>query len=547
MATPKSLEELMASDAAVFRSLGTKSARQDLRRQQAKKASDLDGVGMPDPVYQEGPEDLDTELLRIYEGVDPATKELEKLRAESRELEISKKKAKGNYSSAENEADIARYARDAKRSRIGAKADNFSEALARSAYQMQARKADERNKPEPVTGSNSLPEPEIMSGGGLVDDGSIGPDYRDARSEERLARNEFNQLQEIYITRGAGRNVNPDGTPMSFRQFVAREMQARPDSPLAQAYAGGRAGQFFSATKDRFDDEYTRKQAKQSQYRADALETRRRAMLASRDGGLGVIADHQRRYETALETLRLKQQQGNAGPEDFLTLSTAQNALAGAYAVANQFLPGRGFDQMAAQMMISANRNNSLASSAMETAATNESMERSAASQLAQPPQPSAEDQLRAAIQSPVRDVEEQALATPLAGPNPTQEATDSALKTVRTATAELAAKDAVQTLVGGNAVVQPGTTQWDALTRYASFVDEVRFINALLPTLDDPNADPATRTAKRKRDHDYLLNLYRSVRPQRYSIPGAIGAGLYKALGAFVPEAANPPPPTER
>jgi hypothetical protein len=498
-------------------------------------------------VYQQGPDELDTELLRIYEGVDPAQKELEKLRAEVREAAIEKRKVRNIYTAEEDEADVARYARDATRARIGAKADNFSEALARSARVASARKANEQNKPEPVMGGSTLPEPpSAMSGGGLVDDGTIGPDYKDARTEDRRVRDEFAQLQDRYITRGTGKNVNRDGTPMSFRQYVAAEMQARPDSPLAQAFAAGRADKFFSPAKDRFDEDYTREEAKRAQYRADATETRRRAMLASRDGGIGVVADFQRRYDNALETIRLKQQQGNAGPEDFLALSTAQQALAGGYMSAAQLLPGRGYDAMAAQMMVSANRNNSLAVQMMEGREANQSMERIAASRNAAPAQPTAEQQLRSAMNSPVREYEEQALAAPLAGENPTNESRESAINSVKTATAELAAKDAAQALAAGNEVVKPGSPQWDSMSRFAALVDETRFVSTLLPLMDDPSVDPATRAAKQKRDNNYLLQLYRAARPQKYSAIGNIGNALSNFGGLFY-QPSNPPPPQTR
>jgi len=547
MATPISDRMMADEPVRVFRSLGTKSARRDLSRKQPKTASDLDGVGAPEPVYQQGPDELDTELLRIYEGVDPAQKELEKLRAEVREAAIEKRKVRNIYTAEEDEADVARYARDATRARIGAKADNFSEALARSARVASARKANEQNKPEPVMGGSVLPEPpDAMFGGGLVDDGTIGPDYKDARTEDRRVRDEFAQLQDIYITRGTDKNVNPDGTPMSFRQYVAAEMQARPDSSLAQSFAAGRADKFFSPAKDRFDDQFTQEEAKRAQYRADATETRRRAMLASRDGGLGVIADYQRRYDNALETIRLKQEQGSAGPEDFLALANAQQALAGGYMSASQLVPGRGYDAMAAQMMISANRNNAMAGQMMETRDTNTSMERIAAAQNAQPPAPTARDQLMAAVNSPVREVEEQALAVPLAGENPTDKSRASALNAVKTATAGLAAEQAAQALAASNAVIQPGSPQWDAMSQFAALVDEQRFVSTLLPKLDDPSADAATRAAKQKRDNNYLLQLYRAARPQRYGLFGSIG-NAFNNMGGYFVQPENPQAPATR
>jgi hypothetical protein len=187
-----------------------------------------------------------------------------------------------------------------------------------------------------------------------------------------------------------------------------------------------------------------------------------------------------------------------------------------------------------------------MAGQMMETRDTNTSMERIAAAQNAQPPAPTARDQLMAAVNSPVREVEEQALAVPLAGENPTDKSRASALNAVKAATAGLAAEQATQALAASNAVIQPGSPQWDAMSQFAALVDEQRFVSTLLPKLDDPSADAATRAAKQKRDNNYLLQLYRAARPQRYGLFGSIG-NAFNNMGGYFVQPENPPAPATR
>ena len=508
----------------IFRTLGTKSARRDLSREQPSTASDLDGIGTPDPMYQEGPDGPDLEPVRVYEGVDPAVKELEKQRAERREAAIDKRRAKGDYSDAEAKADAARYRRDAQRKAAGAKADNFSEGIARAASLLRDRKArerDERGRPEPVMGNSDLPETPPESSGGLVMDGQVSPTGEDIRTPEMRMRQQYNALRDQYIQRGSRANRDEQGNPISFREFMTESLVANPESELAKGVMDGSANKFFSMTKDAADAEYTAEEARKTDIRTDATESNRRTQMMRRDGGQSLLMDAERQLTEALSAA---QQQGST-PDAFMQIAAAQQRYAALLRSMHAINPTMGFDQYAAEQEIAANRNRGYASGLMETDRTNVTMERIANSQNATPAEPSTTDRLREIINDPARPVAEQQAAASLAGPDASAGERDKMSGMVRAATARLEAGDVMARLAASNEVLAEGSPEYAAVARYAAEVDESTFVETLLQSLADPTiaSNPALMRAKQKRDRNYLINLYRAARPQSYSIPSGL------------------------
>lgn len=528
-----------------LRTLGTKSARRDLARDQPKTASDLDGIGTPEPIYQVGADQPDEEPSRIYEGVDPAVKEQEKLRAERREAAIAKSKAKGQYSTQDAAADKARAARDDTRRQIGAKADNFSEALRRDAdkakKRIEARRAtDERNKPEPVTGSNSMPEPPTDTGskkapsGGLVDQGMFDPATgKDTRSDEMKARMEYNQLRDLYIKRGAARNVDAQGNPMSFRQFVAAEMQAQPDTPLAQSLQKGDTFGFFSATKDRADDAYTQEMAGRRDKFNASQEDRRRAINAARTGGASVIADYNTKYENALRNLQKKQQAGAVTPSDLLDMAREANILAGGYSVAHSMYPGRGFDVMGAQKLLEANQYASYATRMTETASTNDAMRDVSESANRQPQEPTTEDRLKEMGNGPAGELLKREAAAQMTG-DAGADVYNSNYKAINAAAFGKAAESVMDGITKTGRPLAPGTPEFITIQNYAANVDKPTFVRLLAGRLT--NLPPAVAAT-------YAGQLYESAKPQKISTLYGLGRTVWGS-GGMLYQPNNPPPP---
>lgn len=533
-----------ANERPQFRTLGTKSARRDLARVQPKTASDLDGIGTEYPVYQLGPDLPDTEPVRIYDGVDPAVKEQEKLRAERREASILKAKSKGNYSPADAEDDNARSRRDATRQQIGAKADNFAEAMRRDAAKVarrmeQQRATDERNKPEPSTGSDSMPEPPTQASpakapsGGLVDQGMFDKTTgADTRSDEMKARMEFNRLRDLYVRRGARQNVDAQGKPMSFGRFIEVHIAENPDSAIGREYAKNPNGGLFSGVKRVADERNTQEGASRRDKFTDAQESRRIRELNRQTGGVGYLYSNEQDARAAQSQAPVA---GNTAGvvSEYMRLGQQATALAQKYQIQHQMYPGMGYDMAAAQKTLEANQFYSLVNRLMENQNTNESAVRIAAGRNDDTPPETTDDRLRSIAESNAPELGINEAATALT-PEGSPELYPANKAAVASGVAAQGAVKAVEQMRQTGQPLQPGTAAALAIQQFAATVDKQAFIQRLAPKLQSERLPP--RVAAK-----YLGDVYEALKPQKISFMNNLGRNVGGAFSNIFSQPANP------
>lgn len=339
--TTKSKRPMSTAEAYThFRTLGTKSARADLRGRQPQTASDLDGLGTKPPVYQIGPDEPDDpkDPKRIYDAVDPAVAEFDKQRAE----------------------------RDEKRRKIGAKMEPFSEAMARAQVQIKSRKQKEQQSQgtldnlDSSSSSDVLPEPPQPKGG-LTRTEPLSTDER--------VRAQFMGYKDEYEKRGLSGNVYADGRQKTFRDFIGDIAEADPESDFAKAYRGGQG--VFSAPATVYQDRMTQEAAKRTDLWNNEQE-RRRAMRQMATQGPAMVLQLADQQKKASETLQAKMADGRALAPDYLAFASLSNQMAGAYAAMERMYPGQGFAGMAQNQLLMAAKYASLGSSGQENMQTNQ-------------------------------------------------------------------------------------------------------------------------------------------------------------------------------
>lgn len=338
--TTKTNQPSAADAYAIFRTLGTKSARADLRGRQPQTASDLDGIGTPEPVYQMGPDEPDDpkDPKRVYDAVDPAVAEFDKQRAE----------------------------RDEKRKKIGAKMEPFSEAMARAQVQIKSRKQKEQQSQgtldnlDSSSSSDVLPEPPQPKGG-LTRTEPLSTDER--------VRAQFMGYKDEYEKRGLSGNTYADGRQKSFQDFIGDIADAQPDSDFAKAYRSGEG--VFSMPATLYQDRMTQEGAKRTDLWNNEME-RRRVMRQMATQGPAMVMQLADQHKQARDVLQNKMTNGIALAPDYLAFAGLSNQMAGAYAAMERMYPGQGFAGMAQNELLMAAKYASLGSSGQENMQTNQ-------------------------------------------------------------------------------------------------------------------------------------------------------------------------------
>lgn len=512
--------------APVFRTLGTKSARADLRGVQPKGEWDLDGTDSFPPAYQLEPEGPDVTPSRVYEGVDPASKEREKQRAEKMELAIEKSKKNGKYQKEMAAIDADRQKRDATRRSIGAQADNFSEAMSRAqkALEMRTKNAPPDDKltgaatPMPAAEEIQLPK---QQSGGLV------PQVVERDTRQR-AREQFNEAASAYEKRGAKANAGK-----SFKDSLEEEIAANPSSPIGrylEEYNSTPEGQadiknFFSESRMRSYNDSTAENAKRIDMQS-AEKERRETMRQVATQGPAMVLQLTNDANQAFQAAATKQQSGRATPMDFLAAHSASNRVAGAYAALHHLYPDRGFDAMYRAQLVHGNGLASMASELQANAQTNESTQAISAANNQQPPEKSTEEELRPMAGGPAAGLQKANAAARIAGPNADPAATKAALKTVDAAVSGQRAADIVATLGSGRG----GITETELL-QVAEFAKSAGSYEQFATTLM-----PSVKVGTPQQKQAIIADLWKRTRPLKMGMGTAL-KNAWNSLPSFSDE----------
>lgn len=497
-----------------FRTLGTKSARTDMRGKQPQKASDLDGIGTPEPVYQIGP-DLpdDPEFLRrTYEVVDPMVAEFEKQKAE----------------------------RDETRRRVGAKPEEFSEAMKRPRPSPQidpelaklaaASGTNELPPPPAAPAPNALPTPPARASGGLT----TNP-MREMSPEDRV-RTQFGLYKQQYIDRGLSGNRDAAGNQVSFERYINDIAAADPQSEFAKAYQSQQG--VFSPTASRAQAQFARQGAERKDIWNDHME-RRRIMQQMSQQGPAMLLQMSDKMAEQRQFIEKRMADGSVAPSDFMAFARLSNQMAGAYAAMERMFPGQGFKDMAAQQLLEASSMAGLASSGQENMQTNQAQVAIAGMRGQGENQTGAE-------------IVQQEIDAGRRSPNRSMAARNMAVTDLRSSGQPIT-EEAVQKATGGYLQqmdladvaeafanpkmmpneLNPGTPLTLKIAELTRVMSEQAFINAIAPAIKHRPPEMA---------YAMLQKLYNQYRPRGKGLVGGLNTSMQRAYRGVVGEPAFDP-----